>query len=376
MRSAPRIRPVHRGRWIARFALVAMVTAVAASCSGTTSLDVAQKRVDDAKQAVESAKSGLEQARSAFCVEAKDYIAAIDRYGKAFTDHTATVGDLKTLGTDLAQPRASTASAAQAVLDAHEALNAANVELAEAKAALSRAQASATGSPEKTSAPSPKPSSTPTVPQGSIDRVRAAEAEFEAATEGVSDQTPVVQAAETVNAAAFSLEVSWLNLFSDAGCLTDEQSKEAADAVREYTTALQKDLKAAGYYDGEVDGVYGPETVSAVEDLQKDAGLPVTGLVDRATSDALADAVAAKQGTKAVKMSVEAASVQTALKLAGYWDGPIDGEWTPELTDALKQFQKDLGVEPTGEVDAATLAALEEALSGPSESPSPTPTSS
>ena len=56
------------------------------------------------------------------------------------------------------------------------------------------------------------------------------------------------------------------------------------------------------------------------------------------------------------------AAVQQTLKLAGFWDGPVDGEWTPELTEALKDFQTELGVEPTGTVDAATIAALEKAI--------------
>jgi peptidoglycan hydrolase-like protein with peptidoglycan-binding domain len=106
-----------------------------------------------------------------------------------------------------------------------------------------------------------------------------------------------------------------------------------------------------------VDGIYGPETVQAVEDLQTDAGLPVTGLVDQATRDALEDALAQKGQSAATNEAIEAGSVQTMLKLAGYWPGAIDGKWTPELEAALKQFQKDLGVEPTGNVDAATLAA-------------------
>jgi peptidoglycan hydrolase-like protein with peptidoglycan-binding domain len=81
--------------------------------------------------------------------------------------------------------------------------------------------------------------------------------------------------------------MAWLNLLADAGCLTDEQTKEATGAVREYTAALQTNLKTAGYYEGKIDGVYGPQTVDAVETLQEDAGLPVTGLVDVATAEAL-----------------------------------------------------------------------------------------
>jgi peptidoglycan hydrolase-like protein with peptidoglycan-binding domain len=115
--------------------------------------------------------------------------------------------------------------------------------------------------------------------------------------------------------------------------------------------------------------------VQAVEDLQADAGLPVTGLVDQATRDALEDTLAQKGQSAATNEAIEAAPVQTMLKLAGSWPGAIDGKWTPELEAALKQFQKDLGVEPTGSVDAATLAALEEALIA-LRTPSPPPTSS
>ena len=50
------------------------------------------------------------------------------------------------------------------------------------------------------------------------------------------------------------------------------------------TTAPQKSLRSAGYYDGEVDGVCGPATADAVEALQQAHGLPRTGTVDKATA--------------------------------------------------------------------------------------------
>jgi peptidoglycan hydrolase-like protein with peptidoglycan-binding domain len=67
--------------------------------------------------------------------------------------------------------------------------------------------------------------------------------------------------------------------------------------------------------------------------------------------------------------------VQQTLKLAGFWDGPVDGKWTPALTEALKKFQKELGVKQTGTVDAATIAALEKAIAKAQEEPSASPTS-
>ena len=70
------------------------------------------------------------------------------------------------------------------------------------------------------------------------------------------------------------------------------------------------------------------------------------------------------------------AAVQSMLTLAGYWTGPIDGQWTPELTVALINFQNALGVPATGAVDAATIAALQAAIAdSKSGSPSTTTTS-
>ena len=193
---------------------------------------------------------------------------------------------------------------------------------------------------------------------------------------GITDGTPLSQASQQFNSAAVALEMSWLRLFSDAGCLTDEQQKQAEAAVRDYTTALQKSLRDAGYYDGEVDGVYGPATVDAVEALQKAHGLPTTGTVDKATAAALQTDLAAKGGVIAQEAVASTAAVQQTLTLAGFWDGPVDGEWTPELTEALKDFQTELGVEATGTVDAATIAALEKAIAEAKPEPSPSTTSS
>jgi peptidoglycan hydrolase-like protein with peptidoglycan-binding domain len=158
---------------------------------------------------------------------------------------------------------------------------------------------------------------------------------------------------------------------------------QAEAAVRDYTTALQQSLLDAGYYDGEVDGVYGPATVDAIEALQQAHGLPSTGTLDKATAAALQADLAAQGGAIAQAAVASTAAVQQTLKIAGFWDGPVDGKWTPELTTALKEFQTELGVKPTGTVDAATVAALEQAIAemtaAASESASPsgtTPTAS
>jgi peptidoglycan hydrolase-like protein with peptidoglycan-binding domain len=120
-----------------------------------------------------------------------------------------------------------------------------------------------------------------------------------------------------------------------------------------------------------VDGVYGPATVAAVQALQKAHDLPETGTVDMATDAALRAELRAEGGAAADEAIAATAAVQQTLKLAGFWTGPVDGTWTAELTESLKSFQAALGVEPTGTVDAATIAAAEQALKNRPASPAP-----
>ena len=164
--------------------------------------------------------------------------------------------------------------------------------------------------------------------------------------------------------------MSWLRLFADAGCLTDEQAVQAEAAVRDYTTALQQSLLDAGYYDGAVDGVYGPATVDAVEALQQAHGLPSTGALDKASAAALQSDLAAKGGAIAQEAVASTAAVQQTLSSPGSGMVRSTGAWTPELTKALKEFQTELGVKPTGTVDAATIAALEKAMARGRSQPS------
>ena len=72
--------------------------------------------------------------------------------------------------------------------------------------------------------------------------------------------------------------------------------------------------------------------------------------------------MAAAGGDAAAAELAHTAALQTVLTVTGHWTGPIDGEWTDALTAALQAFQTDLGVEPTGVVDPATVAAAQQVL--------------
>jgi peptidoglycan hydrolase-like protein with peptidoglycan-binding domain len=330
------------------------------STTTTDAVSAAQARVTSAQTEVTNAQSGYNKAKATFCSDAQSYITALDRYAKTFTNATATVGDVKTNGADLQKPQANVNSSADAATAAGSTLAKANADLAAAEADLAAAKAAASS---LTTAPTTTTSTTaPPVSTATVQRVKQAQSDLNAAFQGVTDQTPLQQATTQVNSAAVALQMSWVQLFNEAGCLTGEAQQKAATAVHDYTVTLQTNLKTAGFYTGEIDGVYGPATADAVKALQKANGLPQTGWVDQATAAALDAAVAAKGGAAANQAALEAAGLQSVLKVAGYWTGPVDGKWTPELTAALKKFQTDLGVPATGEVDAATLAALEEAV--------------
>lgn len=343
-----------------------------AGCSGSASdasVTVAQARVTAKEKSLTQAQAAATAAEADFCTASATYITAIDRYGDVLTATAPTVGDVKDAGSDLEQPSQDAQAAAAAVTESRQAVATAEQELAQAQAALVTAQASASGTTPSAGSSSATPSASPT-PAG-VSAVQKAETQFAAAQAGISDSTPLAQAAEQFNAAAVALEMAWLQLLGESGCLTDAQQAQAATAVEGYTTALQQALADAGYYDGEVDGVYGPETVAAVQALQKANGLPQTGTVDKATEKALRTELAAKGGAAAQEATASTAAVQQTLKLAGYWDGPVDGQWTDALTDALEELQEDLGVPVTGTVDAATIAAFEKALAAAGTSPSP-----
>lgn len=55
---------------------------------------------------------------------------------------------------------------------------------------------------------------------------------------------------------------------------------------------LQRQLGQLNYYEGSVDGVMGPQTIAAIQDLQRQAGLPQTGQMNAATQAALANYLA------------------------------------------------------------------------------------
>lgn len=274
----------------------------------------------------------VEAAQEQFCSDVRDYIDSVGQYGGLFQDVELTVGDVRNAQQELEPGLEAVRESAAAFQEAVEADpdSAVSIDLVE---------------PE------------------SIEAVEEAEAAFAAASD-VEDRTTIVDAGVEFSSAAYQLEVAWVRLFNDAGCLEgdEEAQAEAQQWVSDYVAAIQTDFRALGYYNGAIDGIYGPRTIEAVEQFQEENGLPVTGLVDPATMAAVNAALAGRE-------SAQVGALQAIMIAAGYYDGSVDGQWSAEVEAALMAMQEDLGLEPTGVIDAATLRAIEDALAAAGQAP-------
>lgn len=112
---------------------------------------------------------------------------------------------------------------------------------------------------------------------------------------------------------------------------------------------LQKNLIGMGYLEGSADGIYGAKTKTAVQKFQKDFGLSADGNAGDATQFALRSAIV---------------RVQVELKAAGYAPGTADGKFGTNTQKALKSYQKDNDLCPSGEADPATWASINSSASG------------
>ncbi len=264
----------------------------------------------------------VEEAQAQFCSDVEEYVTALDTYGGLFEDVELTVGDVQSASDNLDPAR-------EAVLESAETFR------------------------EAVEADPDSPVSIELVENVSIEGVEEAEAAFDDAVAGIDQRTLVTEAGVAFTSAAYALQVAWVRLFADAGCIEDEA--RATQWVSDYVSALQTDLRNAGFYTDDIDGIYGPATIAAVEQLQEQAGLPVTGLMDPATQRALAEILGQQE-------SAQIAALQGILIATGHYSGPVDGIWSPAVEEALKALQTELGVPATGVIDADTLRAFEEAL--------------
>lgn len=129
----------------------------------------------------------------------------------------------------------------------------------------------------------------------------------------------------------------------------------------------QQRLSALGFYNGAADGVWGPDTRTAIERFQRSRGLPMTGDLNSATASALRSAsqpapVASRAPTppEAVQATDPTAvrTMQNRLRQLGFFTDPADGVWGPSTQVALENFQRARGLDVSGQLTPPTLAAM------------------
>ena len=143
---------------------------------------------------------------------------------------------------------------------------------------------------------------------------------------------------------------------------------------------LQDHLRQAGNYSGRVDGIWGADSQAALERFQQTHGLQVTGQVNQVTASALGlaptDLLATGQAAAPVAPgpvapgAAPAAAVPTSLtpgairavqdrlRALNFYSGGIDGMWGADTQAAIQRFQQGRGLQPTGQLNPATISAL------------------
>ena len=117
---------------------------------------------------------------------------------------------------------------------------------------------------------------------------------------------------------------------------------------------VQQFLSSNGFNPGPIDGQTGPKTKNAVIEFQKENGLLADGIVGNKTKDAMRaytgcrnqNVCIARDNSNAKLDSV--ADIQTYLANNGFNPGIIDGEIGSYTKEAIKAFQRKVGLIPDG----------------------------
>lgn len=142
---------------------------------------------------------------------------------------------------------------------------------------------------------------------------------------------------------------------------------------------LQRALEIVGVYDGSIDGNFGDLTEEAVKEYQKDKGLAADGVAGNGTIKALFGQEAAKPAGEEKGMTgigtlgdigdapatselgdsgTKVKKLQQALKLKGFYSGPVDGDFGEATETAVKSFQKSKSMSQDGVAGKTTIYIL------------------
>jgi peptidoglycan hydrolase-like protein with peptidoglycan-binding domain len=136
-----------------------------------------------------------------------------------------------------------------------------------------------------------------------------------------------------------------------------------------HVAQIQHLLREQGYYDGQIDGVWGEGTAAAANKYRQEHGLDATPGLDisllkamnaeRAAVPKLAPGATDRaSGVPLMAGPTALRSLQKELSAQGIATGNIDGAWGEDTKRGVKEFQRKHDLEQTGTLTLPTLAAL------------------
>ena len=136
---------------------------------------------------------------------------------------------------------------------------------------------------------------------------------------------------------------------------------------------VQTELKALGYYYGQITGNAGPKTVAAIKSFQGKNGLTADGIAGPQTIAKIDAAYEAKGGSssgsgssasglKLNSKGTDVRNLQQDLTTLGYYWAEITGNFGAKTETAVKRFQEENGLTADGVAGAKTLNAIAAAV--------------
>ena len=149
-------------------------------------------------------------------------------------------------------------------------------------------------------------------------------------------------------------------------------SQEAEMRMPELVKAIQQKLVQRGYEPGTPDGVTGVVTRAAIMAYEHDQGVALTGEPSETILQHLQSGSSAQPGGFQKPRPHRSASaeqiirtVQHALAQLGYFGGKVDGRTGDDTIRAVREYEMDAGLTPTGRVSAPLLIKLARSTSSP-----------
>lgn len=141
---------------------------------------------------------------------------------------------------------------------------------------------------------------------------------------------------------------------------------------RDERLLLQRHLKREGYYNGGLDGAFGPGTRSSMSAWQSANGYPATGVLTTgqraeleqqyvatvAAEGPLPETPAEARAGESLLSAAEREQIQTALEWAGVYRGTIDGAFGRGTRGSMAEWQRQKGYDVTGILTTRQRARL------------------